>query len=175
MSMVGRSAEEDKIYKITLQNPKPSDFAALKNFSVDWESRVHIFQCRYPLKSWAITINLPRRTPSTFHAHLALYQLLLDCSPSTPKSYQWLSTDPENKFDTPATLTLLQNRNSSFKSLYDIAREVAVILAYKRKRRLSDVTVTERASTDHALLRWLLYNNVCFPRCSLLFSKPGTL
>jgi len=36
MSMVKMSAEkESKIYKITLQNPKPSDFAALKNFSFD--------------------------------------------------------------------------------------------------------------------------------------------
>ena len=54
-------------YKITLQNPKPSEETALKNLSfdlVDWS-------ISYP--TWTMgtvgrrTINFPRKTPSTTH------------------------------------------------------------------------------------------------------------
>lgn len=31
-----RGKKQLSFYKITLQNPNPSDFAALKNFSFDW-------------------------------------------------------------------------------------------------------------------------------------------
>ena len=57
-------------YKMTLQNPKPSEDAALKNFSFDWtdptstKSKMEAIELR--------TINFPRKTPSTGQNQISL-------------------------------------------------------------------------------------------------------
>ena len=58
-----------KFYKITLQNPNPSDFAALKNFSLDWERN----QPFILLESWDFHHEFTTKDTVHFQAYLALH------------------------------------------------------------------------------------------------------
>ena len=53
----------DMTYNTTLQKPKPSVFATLRNFSFDWSNSWHQIQLDEDVHK--LTRNLPRKTPST--------------------------------------------------------------------------------------------------------------
>lgn len=98
---------------MTLQNPKPSEEAALRNFSFDFVNK-GVSQRH---ASWTMrtvdgrTINFPRKTPSTTHALTVSefgVRTRVQYPPSKPVTGDQLRFRGEHHLITqPATLTLL--------------------------------------------------------------------
>ena len=110
---------------MTLQNPKPSEDTALKNFSLDWtdppstkaKSTIEAIGQR--------TINFPRKTPST-----SQNQTLLSARRSSicgtyrrnlhGKEISWHSVSSILLITQPATLTLLSSCRRCFNSSSEV-------------------------------------------------------